>query len=49
MACVITGIDKLTDEDGNGVFTINFQSGYSVTDSEHMTIVVVNELSALGG
>ena len=49
LACVITDIDKLTDQDGNGVFTLTFQSGYSVTDTEHMTITVVNELTTLPG
>ena len=48
-ACVITGVDALTDEEGNGVITINFESGYSITDTEHLTFTVVNELTTLPG
>ena len=46
-ACVITGVDALTDEEGNGVITINFESGYSITDADHMTFTVINELTTL--
>jgi hypothetical protein len=49
VACVITSVDPLTDEDGNGVVVINFESGYSVTDTAHMQAIIVNELSALPG
>ena len=48
-ACVITGVDALTDEEGNGVITINFESGYSITDTKHMKVTVINELTALPG
>ena len=47
----ITGVDALTDEEGNGVVTLNFESGYNpaVAISEHMQFIVVNELTALAG
>ena len=49
LACVITGVDALTDEEGNGVITINFESGYSTVDAKHFTVTVINELTALPG